>query len=106
MSMDIISGMVITTAAFMIALSVALFVVGPKLYGVNEEAAGHVLGALRTMLATLVAIYFVATTHLLLIAQQMGLALGNFVIALVLLALLYGEAFLHMGRRRQGNGDN
>ena len=39
----------------------------------------------------MVVIYFVAITHLLLIAQQISLALGNFVVGIVLVVVLYLE---------------
>ena len=39
----------------------------------------------------MVVVYFVAITHLLLIAQQVSLALGNLVVGLILVVVLYLE---------------
>lgn len=85
MNMDIISGITITTTAFLFAASIVALFLGRT--GSSRTGHGRAMGVLGTM----VVIYFVAITHLLLIAQQISLALGNFVVGIVLIVVLYLE---------------
>ncbi len=105
MNMDIISGEVLVTSTFMLALALTALVAGRSMRDSDAPAADRMMGLARLVLSTLVVVYFVATTHLLLIAQQISLALGNFVIAVLLLAVLYGEGLPRVGRRARGDGE-
>ena len=83
--MDIISGVTIVTTAFLFAASIVALFLGRT----GSSRAGH--GRAMGVLGTMVVVYFVAITHLLLIAQQISLALGNFVVGIVLVVVLYLE---------------
>ncbi|TAK31342.1 MAG: hypothetical protein EPO21_17755 [Chloroflexota bacterium] len=83
--MDIISGVTIVSASFLFAASLVALFLGRS--GSSRVGHGRAMGVLGTM----VVVYFVAITHLLLIAQQVSLALGNFVVGVVLVVVLYLE---------------
>lgn len=107
MAMDIISGMVITTSALILAIAL----MGVSAARVTAEQSSRsvyqdVFARLRGMEGTLVVIYFVATTHLLLIAHQLSLALGNFVVGLILVVVQFIEPALRSGQRSKDEQDN
>ncbi|MGE5619215.1 MAG: hypothetical protein ACM3US_08150 [Sphingomonadaceae bacterium] len=102
--MDVISGIVVSTSVFLLSsVLVLLFTrVSP---GSAPAASGKpTAGGLtqRVMTISLV-VYFVAVIDLLLIAQQTSLALGTFVVGLVLLVVYYLEPGLR-GRRSEESG--
>ncbi len=103
--MDIISGIVVSTAAFM--LSMALVVLFTRLPNAGIERSLEIEGRnlARKFMVTSLVVYFVAVVNLLLIAQQVSLALGTFVIGGVLLVVYYVEPGLR-GRGEQGPGDS
>ncbi len=90
--MDIIAGLVVTSSSFLFAAALTGLLVWR---GAKEHTSPSADDTIRagggTILATLVVVYFVATTQLLLIAQQHGMALGNFIVGLVVFAILYIE---------------
>lgn len=92
--MDIISGIVIVTSAFIVGM-VGVVVAAPRLLA---EAQNESHGITSRILATTLVVYFVAVIDLLLIAQQVSLALGSFVVALLLIVMLYVEPALRSQR--------
>ncbi len=104
LGMDIISGLVVVTGAFLVG---AAF-----LAGMASRTAPHNPGNVwegflpgRTTLGTMVVVYFVATTHILLIAQQPGLAAANLALGLVLVFVQFVEPAVRAGRRQPEKAD-
>lgn len=102
--MDIISGLVAVTGAFLIG---AAFVAGlaSRAWSHNPGTAWEGWLPGRATLGTMVVVYFVATTHLLLIAQQPGLAAANLAIGLVLIFVQFVEPAVRAGRRAPEKAD-
>lgn len=102
--MDIIAGIVTITAAFVLGVAL-LFVVGARRPdSARAPHAGQGL-SLAGVAGAQVVVYFVATTHLLLIAEQPGLAAGNAVVGLVFYFLQFAEPALRGGRGRGEGAD-
>ncbi len=90
--MDIIAGLVITSSSFLFAAALTGLLVWRATREHTSPSGDEVIRAGGGLiLATLVIVYFVVTTQLLLIAQQHGMALGNFIVGLVVFAILYIE---------------
>ncbi|MBI2952993.1 MAG: hypothetical protein HYY30_01670 [Chloroflexi bacterium] len=107
MSMDIISGIVVATSMLMLAIALTgIFAVRMSRDDVSNTKHQEIFSRMRGMQGTLVVIYFVATTHLLLIAQQLSLALGNFVVGLALVVVQFIEPTIRGGRQSPGEQDN
>ena len=102
--MDIISGLVVITSAFIFGAALAGGL-ATRALSHNPGASSHSWGATKAVLGTIVVVYFVSTTHLLLIAQQSGLAAGNLVIGLVLLFVQFVEPAVRAGRRPLSQSD-
>lgn len=94
--MDIISGLVTITAAFFFGAAVSA-VLGARSGG--GSGAYVSLALARSVLGTLVVVYFAASTVLLVIAQQYGLAGGNAVVGLLLVFVQYAEPSLRAAQR-------
>jgi len=92
--MDIISGIVIVTAVFIVGMA-GVVLATPRLLA---EANLETQAATSRIVATTLVVYFVAVINLLLIAQQINLALGSFVVGLVLVVMLYVEPALRSQR--------
>lgn len=92
--MDLIGGIVITTSVLM--LSMALVTLFVRMPAGGHSARQVVLGNKLTqkVLAVSLVVYFVAVVNLLLIAQQVNLALGSFVVGIALLVVYYVEPAL------------
>jgi hypothetical protein len=88
--MDIISGIVTITSAFIIGMAGVVLAM-PRLLA---ESQGESHAITSRIVATTLVVYFVAVIDLLLIAQQMSLALGSFVVGLLLVVMLYVEPAL------------
>ncbi len=89
--MDIISGIVVSTSVFLFTMSlVALFVRLPRSEG-GARWWAEAESLTQTVMSVSLVVYFVAVVNLLLIAQQVSLALGSFVIGLALLVIFYLE---------------
>ncbi len=88
--MDIISGIVWTTASLLVTM--ALVVLFTRIIPLGTSRPDlEVRGLSQKVMVTSLVVYFVALVNLLLIAQQVSLALGTFVIGLVLLVVEYVE---------------
>lgn len=89
--MDIISGIVVSTSVFLFCTAlvavIAALPVSRGQHGIGPAAKGVAQRAMATSLV----VYFVAVLNLLLIAQQISLALGSFVVGLALLVVFYVE---------------
>ena|GEM_PF-5055984 len=92
--MDIISGIVVITSAFIIGMA-GVVLATPRLLA---EATGESRSIASRIMATTLVVYFVAVIDLLLIAQQISLALGSFVVGLLLVVMLYVEPALRVQR--------
>ncbi|MBI2863097.1 MAG: hypothetical protein HYX94_00850 [Chloroflexi bacterium] len=104
--MDIIAGLVITSSSFLFAAALTGILVWRGTGGHNPATGEDTIRAGGgAILATLVVVYFVATTQLLLIAQQHGMALGNFIVGLVVFAILCIEPAVR-GRRHSTEDSN
>jgi hypothetical protein len=88
--MDIISGIVTITSAFILGMA-GVILAAPKLLAEIPRDSQSIT---TRVLATVLVVYFVAVIDLLLIAQQVSLALGSFVVGLVLLVMFYVEPAL------------
>ncbi len=107
MAMDIISGIVLTTSALILGLAlIGIFAVHSAIGRDSGQVMPEIFVGARGVQATLVVVYFVATTHLLLIAQQTSLALANFVVGLVLIVVQFVEPAVHGGKKAPGEQDN
>lgn len=96
--MDIISGIVTITSAFIIGMA-GVALAAPRLLA---EATRDNQTITSRVLATVLVVYFVAVIDLLLIAQQVSLALGSFVVGLVLIVMFYIEPAIR-GQRTGGS---
>jgi hypothetical protein len=94
--LDIISGLVTITSTFFLGAAVsAVLATRP-----GADAGGNAAkGLARSVLGTLVVVYFSASTVLLVIAQQYGLAGGNAVIGLLLVFVQFAESSLRPAPR-------
>ncbi|MHB0870737.1 MAG: hypothetical protein ACYC5J_14990 [Chloroflexota bacterium] len=104
--MDIISGIVVSTSVFLLAS--VLVVLFTRVSPVQGRAAGDAepRGLTQRVMAVSLVVYFVAVINLLLIAQQTSLALGTFVVGLVLLVVYYLEPALRTrGREEPGESE-
>lgn len=92
--MDLIGGIVIATSVFILSMAlVTLFVRFPAgEHSARQVAAGNKFT--QKALAVSLVVYFVAVVNLLLIAQQVNLALGSFVVGIVLLVVYHAEPAL------------
>lgn len=89
-----------STAAFLV--SMALVVLFTRLPFGDRGSAIETRGMARKAMATSLVVYFVAVVDLLLIAQQVSLALGTFVTGLVLLVVYYIEPAIRTRGSREG----
>ena len=96
--LDIITGIVIITSSFILGTAIA-GVLGAR--GVPNDGRGSAGTWTRTraVMALLVVVYFVATSQLLLIAQQPSLAGGNLVVGLVLVVFQFVEPSLRESKQ-------
>ena len=107
MAMDIISGMVLVTSALILGITVTgVFAAHASSKGADNRISQEIFTGMRGIQGTMVVVYFVATTHLLLIAQQLSLALGNFVIGLILIVVQFIEPTIRGGRQSPAEQDN
>jgi hypothetical protein len=106
--MDIISGVVVTTSVFLAAAALtSLFIAwrvghSMKLEDGTFDADPRFLERLvesraRSVLTTLLIVYFVATTNLLVVAQQLGIALFNMAAGVILVVGMYLTGVLWSG---------
>ncbi len=98
--MDIISGIVTATSVFLLAMVIVAVVVSVAFRDPRHSIQPETRSLVQTVMATSLVVYFVAILDLLLIAQQTSLALGTFVIGLVLVVVFYLEPALR-GRGRE-----
>lgn len=101
MTMDLISGLAIIASVSMLAVALVAVLAtrGLREDAVHVDAAAvHSIAA--RVLATVVVVFFITAANLLLIAQQISLALGTFVVGLLLVVVLYLEPSLSGGRRQ------
>lgn len=105
--MDIIAGLVTVSSSFMLSAAIAGLLVWWSARGRAASASEEpVRVGTGPVLAVMVVVYFVATTQLLLIAQQHGLALGNFIVGIVVVAILFVEpAVRGRGQSREDDGN-
>lgn len=107
MAMDIISGLVLVTSALILGITLTGIFAAHASGRRSENLMSHeIFSGMRGIQGTMVVIYFVATTHLLLIAQQLSLALGNFVVGLILIVVQFVEPAIRGGRQSPGEQDN
>lgn len=107
MAMDIISGMVVVTSVLILGIALTgIAAVRSGREASTNESQHEIFAGMRGIQGTLVVVYFVATTHLLLIAQQLSLALGNFVVGLILIVVQFVEPTIRGGRRPSGDRDD
>ncbi len=92
--MDIISGIVVATSVFMVAMALVVLFVRMPMGAGGRGAEAETRAVAQRVMATSLVVYFVAVLDLLLIAQQAGLALGTFVVGLVVLVVFYVEPAL------------
>lgn len=92
--MDLIGGIVIATSVFILSMAlVTLFVRLPAgEHSIRQVTVGNKLT--QKVMAVSLVVYFVAVVNLLLIAQQVNLALGSFVVGIVLLVVYHVEPAL------------
>jgi hypothetical protein len=89
--MDLISGIVVATSVFLFTMAlVTLFVRLPRSEGTARRWA-EVESLTQAVMSVSLVVYFVAVVNVLLIAQQVSLALGSFVVGLALLVVFYLE---------------
>ncbi len=91
MTMDLITGLAVTSSVFMLACAIVAVVVSrtiPDSYALASR-----------ILATVVVVFFIVFADLVLIAQQVSLALGTFVIGILVVVLLYLEPSVRAGKR-------
>jgi hypothetical protein len=105
--MDIISGIVVTTSALILGVALTgIIAINSASRSPAERGQQEVFAGARGIQGTMLVVYFVATTHLLLIAQQVNLALANFVVGLVLIVVQFVEPSLRGGRRSPGEQED
>lgn len=98
MTMDLISGLAVIASVFMLACALVA-VVSRRPAGEPGYSGGlDAVGLASRVLATLVIVFFITTADLLLIAQQVSLALGTFVVGILLVVVLYLEPSMKAGR--------
>ncbi len=104
MTMDIISGMTITASVFMLATALVALL-ATRVRGEASAGSGFLdtQGIAARVLAGIAIVFFVTAADLLLIAQQVSLALGTFVVGLVVIVLLYLEPSVRGGRATKGD---
>lgn len=94
MTMDLISGMAIIVSVFMLACALLALAARPRGESATVEGSSITMRAL----ATIVVVFFITTADLLLIAQQVSLALGTFVVGVLVVVLLYVEPAVRAGK--------
>ena len=89
--MDLIAGIVISTSVFLFSMAmVTVFARVP--WGEHGARRAEEAGTFtQRMMAVSLVVYFVAVVNLLLIAQLANLAMGSFVVGIVLLVVYYLE---------------
>ena len=101
MTMDLISGLAIIASVSMLAVAlVAVLATRGLREGAAHVDAAAVQSIAARVLATVVVVFFITAANLLLIAQQISLALGTFVVGLLLVVVLYLEPSLSASRRQ------
>ncbi len=89
--MDIISGIVVATSVFLFTTVLVVLFTRVSFGEGHRVSVGEARSLTQRSMAVSMVVYFVAVINLLLIAQQVSLALGTFVVALVLLVVYYLE---------------
>ena len=101
MTMDLISGLAVIASVSMLAVALVAVL---ATRGLREASAGvdaaDIHGIAARVLATVVVVFFITAANLLLIAQQVSLALGTFVVGILLVVVLYLEPSLGASRRQ------
>lgn len=101
MTMDLISGLAVIASVSMLAVALVAVLAtrGSREASARLEGA-DVHGIAARVLATVVVVFFITAANLLLIAQQVSLALGTFVVGILLVVVLYLEPSLGGGKRQ------
>lgn len=92
--MDLIGGIVVATSVFVVSMTLVTLFVRPPAGERNPHQLAMSNKLTHRVLAVSLVVYFVAVVNLLLIAQQVNLALGSFVVGVVLLVMYYIEPAL------------
>lgn len=100
--MDIITGVVVVTAIFFPSLALAFVFVARS--SSSDSTNTDAFSLANRILATLIIVYFLSLTELLLIAQQISLALGTFVVGFIALGILHVEPGLRPRKYPSSDG--
>ena len=102
--MDLIEGIVVATSVFIVSMALVVLFVRLPMGEQRRGAESETRSLAHRVMATSVVVYFVAVLNVLLIAQQVSLALGTAVIGLVILVVYYIEPAVR-GRAGQATED-
>ena len=89
--MDLIGGIVISTSVLIFSMSMVTLFARIRTGEQVARQAAFSNGLTQKVLAVSLVVYFVALVNLLLIAQQVNLALGSFVVGIVLIMVYFVE---------------